>query len=104
MTDNQSERIKLESGLDRLGLDRTPGAVENLLTYMGLLKEWSGTYNLVAPREREFLLTRHLLDSLSIAPGYSGFLARCWHRCGSARCAIGHYQAGNGSNADRQCR
>lgn len=68
MTDNQSERIKLESGADRLGLDLTPVAVENLLAFMGLLKEWSGTYNLVAPREREFLLTRHLLDSLSIAP------------------------------------
>ena len=68
MTDNQSEHIKLESGIDRLGLDVTPGAVDKLLTFMALLKEWSGTYNLVAPRERDFLLTRHLLDSLSIAP------------------------------------
>jgi 16S rRNA (guanine527-N7)-methyltransferase len=68
MTDKQSERIKLESGVERLGLDVSPVAVTNLLTFMDLLKEWSGTYNLVAPREREFLLTRHLLDSLSIAP------------------------------------
>ena len=68
MTDNQAERIKLESGIDRIGLDVPSDAVENLLAFMGLLKEWSGTYNLVAPREREFLLTRHLLDSLSIAP------------------------------------
>ena len=68
MTDKQSERIKLESGIDRLGLDVSSDAVENLLAFMSLLKEWSGTYNLVAPREREFLLTRHLLDSLSIAP------------------------------------
>jgi 16S rRNA (guanine527-N7)-methyltransferase len=67
MTDNQSERIKLESGMDRLGLDAAPDTVDKLLTYMALLKEWSGTYNLVAPRERDFLLTRHLLDSLSIA-------------------------------------
>ena len=67
MTDNQSERIKLESGMVRLGLDVPSGAVEALLSFMGLLKEWSGTYNLVAPRERDFLLTRHLLDSLSIA-------------------------------------
>ncbi len=68
MTDNQSERIKLESGIDRLGLDVSSAAVEKLLAFMALLKEWSGTYNLVAPREREFLLTRHLLDALSIAP------------------------------------
>lgn len=68
MTDKHPEHIKLESGLDRLGLDISSDAVDKLLTYMNLLKEWSGTYNLVAPREREFLLTRHLLDSLSIAP------------------------------------
>lgn len=72
MTDNQSERIKLESGIDRLGLEVSSDAVEKLLAFMGLLKEWSGTYNLVAPREREFLLTRHLLDSLSIAPWLQG--------------------------------
>jgi len=68
MIDKQSERIKLESGIDRLGLDVSPDAVDGLLAFMQLLKEWSGTYNLVAPRERDFLLTRHLLDSLSIAP------------------------------------
>ena len=67
MTDNQSERIKLESGIDRLGLSVSSDVVADLLTFMSLLKEWSGTYNLVAPRERDFLLTRHLLDSLSIA-------------------------------------
>jgi 16S rRNA (guanine527-N7)-methyltransferase len=74
MTDNSPERIKLESGIDRLGLDAPPGAVNKLMTYMELLKEWSGTYNLVAPRERDFLLARHLLDSLSIA---------CWLQPGS---------------------
>ena len=65
---NHAERIKLESGLARLGLDVQPGAIDGLLTYMVLLKEWSGTYNLVAPRERDFLLARHVLDSLSISP------------------------------------
>jgi len=68
MTDNQSARIKLESGLDRLDLDVGAGSVDGLLTYMALLKEWSGTYNLIAPGERGFLLARHVLDSLSIAP------------------------------------
>ena len=67
MTQDHPERIKLESGLARLGLEVSPEAVDQLLAYMVLLKEWSGTYNLVAPRERDFLLARHLLDSLSIA-------------------------------------
>ncbi len=66
MTNNHPERIKLESGLARMGLDVTSEAVDGLLVYMDLLKEWSGTYNLVAPRERDFLLARHVLDSLSI--------------------------------------
>jgi len=68
VSDKTSESIKLESGLDRLGLQTPPGAVDKLLAYMVLLKQWSATYNLVAPGERQFLLTRHLLDSLSIAP------------------------------------
>ena len=68
MTIDHPERIKLESGLARLGLDVSPETIDGLLTYMVQLKEWSGTYNLVAPRERGFLLTRHILDSLSIAP------------------------------------
>lgn len=67
MINNHPERIKLESGLSRLGLELPTSAVDGLLTYMDLLKEWSGTYNLVAPRERDFLLARHILDSLSIA-------------------------------------
>ncbi len=68
MTSIHPERIKLESGLARLGLELSSGAIDGLLTYMELLKEWSGTYNLVAPRERDFLLARHVLDSLSISP------------------------------------
>lgn len=60
------ERIKLQSGLARLELDVSSTVVDGLLAYMELLKEWSGTYNLVASGERNFLLARHILDSLSI--------------------------------------
>jgi 16S rRNA (guanine527-N7)-methyltransferase len=67
MTDNSPERIKLESGVARLGLDVPANVIDSLITYMELLKEWSGTYNLIAPKERDFLLARHVLDSLSIA-------------------------------------
>jgi len=66
MNNPDPERIKLQSGLTRLGLDVPSAAIDGLLGYMALLKEWSGTYNLVAPGDRSFLLTRHILDSLSI--------------------------------------
>jgi 16S rRNA (guanine527-N7)-methyltransferase len=67
MNRDHSERVKLEAGLDRLGLDIAAEHLGQLLSFMDLLKEWSGTYNLVAPGDRNFLLARHLLDSLSIA-------------------------------------
>jgi len=67
MTGISPERIKLESGITRLGLDVPANVVDSLITYMELLKEWSATYNLIAPKERDFLLARHVLDSLSIA-------------------------------------
>jgi len=61
-------RDKLEAGLAALSVEVAPGAVEALLTFITLLEEWSGSYNLVAPRDRKFLLQRHILDSLSLAP------------------------------------
>ena len=63
-----NDHPKLASGLARLGLETPDGAIDKLLAYMDLLKEWSGTYNLVSPRERNFLLSRHILDSLSVKP------------------------------------
>jgi len=63
-----SDYPKLASGLVRLGLDVPSDSIDKLMAYMALLKEWSGTYNLVAPGERGFLLARHVLDSLSLAP------------------------------------
>ena len=66
--DHHPDQPKLESGLARLGLDVLPGAARQLLEYMALLREWSGAYNLVSPGERNHLLSRHVLDSLSITP------------------------------------
>ena len=59
---------KLASGVARLGLDVSDQAVEKLLAFSELLKEWSQTYNLIAPQDRQALLGRHVLDSLAIAP------------------------------------
>ena len=59
---------QLRSGLDALALEVPDAAIGKLLAYAALLKEWSGAYNLVAPGDRDKLLPRHLLDSLSVAP------------------------------------
>lgn len=59
---------KLASGIARLELDVSEQSVEKLLWFSELLKEWSQTYNLIAPQERQALLGRHLLDSLAVAP------------------------------------
>jgi 16S rRNA (guanine527-N7)-methyltransferase len=66
-------RAELEAGLGRLGLTAEAGRVDAWLVYLEELRRWSGAYNLVAPGDIDALVSRHLLDSLSIhdalAPG-----------------------------------
>lgn len=65
---SSQERQALEAGLEALGL--APGALaeDRLLTHLEQLRRWGRTYNLVAPGEMDQLMTRHVLDALSIAP------------------------------------
>lgn len=78
-------RPLLLQGLAELGLDpgaatgpapATPGdartLADALLVYLGLLLRWNGTYNLTAIREPRGMLTKHLLDSLAMAPHVRG--------------------------------
>ena len=60
----------LESGLVALGLPAQPLA-GRLLDYLALLDRWNKTYNLTAVRDPREMLTRHLLDSLSMWPHVS---------------------------------
>jgi len=43
-----------------------------LISYVELLNKWNKTYNLTAVRKPEHMVTRHLLDSLSICPYLRG--------------------------------
>ncbi len=61
-----SLRPQLESGLKQLALNLE--LVVPLLDYLALLARWNATYNLTAIRDPREMLTKHLLDSLTIAP------------------------------------
>lgn len=67
-------RPLLESGLVRLGLD--PALATPLLAYLALLVRWNKTYNLTAVRDPHEMVTKHLLDSLAMAPYVEAIAAR----------------------------
>jgi len=59
---------QLAEGLEQLGLNISSGAQQQLLDYLQLMLKWNKAYNLTAIRDLEAMVTRHLLDSLSILP------------------------------------
>ncbi|WP_347261123.1 16S rRNA (guanine(527)-N(7))-methyltransferase RsmG [Rudaea sp.] len=59
---------RLRAGAEQLGLALTAEQGERLLDYLGLLVRWNAVYNLTAVRDPAQMVTRHLLDSLAIAP------------------------------------
>ena len=63
---------QLDEGIARLQLALPTGAVERLLDYVELLHRWNSAYNLTAVRDTREMVTRHLLDSLAVAPWVSG--------------------------------
>ena len=62
----QHLKLQLLSGIERIGIETTHIQIEKLLKYMEILEKWNKTYNLTAVREPEQMISRHLLDSLSI--------------------------------------
>ena len=64
---NEEKRL-LESGVSVLGIDADASVVDSLLEFLGLIRKWSGSYNLVAPGDLQDLVARHILDSLTIQP------------------------------------
>ena len=57
----------LRDGLVALGLD-AGSLAPPLLAYLALLARWNATYNLTAIRDPREMVTKHLLDSLAMAP------------------------------------
>ncbi|MEK6807187.1 MAG: 16S rRNA (guanine(527)-N(7))-methyltransferase RsmG [Pseudomonadota bacterium] len=62
--------IRLSAGLQALNL--APTLAAPLSTYLDELERWNAAYNLTAVRDRDEMVTRHLLDSLVVLPHVSG--------------------------------
>ena len=60
-------RSTLCVGIEQLGLVLNETQVENLLSYITLIKTWNQAYNLVGTSDSHELVHKHILDSLSIA-------------------------------------
>jgi len=59
---------ELIDGARELGVELSARQQEQLLAYLALLIKWNKAYNLTAVRNPDEMVSRHLLDSLSVVP------------------------------------
>ena len=74
MIDDETEHLihdRLSAGMMRLSLDPLPARLQLLTAYIRLLTRWNRAYNLTAVRDPLEMVSRHLLDSMTVA----GFLS-----------------------------
>lgn len=73
----------LARGIQALGLSIDTAAQQRLLDYLALLAKWNKAYNLTAVRNVDEMVSRHLLDSLSIVPLFEAAGGERWLDVGS---------------------
>ncbi|PSF13196.1 16S rRNA (guanine(527)-N(7))-methyltransferase RsmG [Marinobacter shengliensis] len=59
---------QLSDGLAAMNLSLSESQQQQLLAFLALLNKWNKAYNLTAVREERVMVSRQLLDSLSILP------------------------------------
>ncbi|MFV3367159.1 16S rRNA (guanine(527)-N(7))-methyltransferase RsmG [Pseudomonas sp. NY15435] len=74
---------ELARGIQTLGLDIDAATQQRLLDYLALLVKWNKAYNLTAVRDVDEMVSRHLLDSLSIVPSFEAAGGERWLDVGS---------------------
>lgn len=63
---------RLRQGLAQLHIEATPAQIAAWLHYVELLAKWNQAYNLTAVSDPLQMVSRHVLDSLSVAPHLQG--------------------------------
>lgn len=63
-----TEAEELAQGCAELGLELGTDVQKRLLAYLQLLQKWNRVYNLTAIRQKEQMISHHLLDSLAVVP------------------------------------
>ena len=66
---------RLRKGAAAMGIDLSEQQQLQLLQYLGLFIKWNRAYNLSAVRDPVEMVSRHLLDSLSVVPHVDAGLA-----------------------------
>jgi 16S rRNA (guanine527-N7)-methyltransferase len=73
VTDLNTElRAQLLRGAIEMSVTLNESQIEKLLAYVREFEKWNKAYNLSAVRDIRQMVTRHLLDSLSVVPWFNG--------------------------------
>ena len=67
-----AERELLHNASQEMNLSVSGNQIDQLIAYAALLEKWNRAYNLTAIRDRREIFSRHLIESLSIAPFVTG--------------------------------
>ena len=65
---SDAHAAELLRGAHELGIELSERQQQQLLAYLALLIKWNKAYNLTAVRDPDEMVSRHLLDSLSVVP------------------------------------
>jgi len=68
MSDRGAVRTRLTAGLERMGIALSGDRTDAMVRYLLLLQRWNRAYNLTAVRAPLEIVSKHLLDSLSVLP------------------------------------
>jgi len=65
-------KAQLDAGLQELGLDLSQAQKDKLIEYLALLLKWNTAFNLSGVKDASEMLSRHILDSLTLLPYMDG--------------------------------